>query len=113
MQNLIDQFSFSNERVNAFVGVKYFKLADIRSIYYGDRFTNKISFTAKLTTRVSGTSLDVRPKDYELDWMIDLRFIMVNVADLYILYKDAIKQNYELFEENIRFFWERKGLIME
>lgn len=110
VQNLIDQFSFSNERVNAFVGVKYYKLADIRSIYYGDRFTNKISFTAKLTTRVSGTSLDVRPKDYELDWMIDLRFIMVNVADLYILYKDAIKQNYELFEENVREFLGTQGI---
>ena len=43
---------------------------------------------------MSATSLDVRPKDYGLDWMIDLRFIMVNVADLYILYKDAIKHEF-------------------
>ena len=61
---------------------------------------------------MSATSLDVRPKDYGLDWMIDLRFIMVNVADLSTLYKDAIKHNYELFEENVREFLETKELIM-
>ncbi len=112
VQDLIEQFSFSDARVNAFVGVRYYKLTDIRNIYYDDRFTNKISFTAKLTTRVSGTSLDVRPKekDYRLGWMIDLRFIMVNVADLYIMYKDAIRQNYELFEENVREFLGTKGI---
>ena len=63
-----------------------------------------------MTTRVSATSLDVRPKDYGLDWMIDLRFIMVNVADLYTLYKDAIKHNYELFEENVREFLGTQGI---
>lgn len=110
IQTLIEQFSFSEERVKAFVGVKFNRLSDIKSIYYGDRFTNKTSFTAKLTTRVSGTSLDVRPKDYKLDWMIDLRFIMVNVADLYMLYKSAIKQNYELFEENVREFLGTQGI---
>ena len=96
--------------MKAFIGVKYYKLSDIKNIYYGDRFTNRISFTAKLTTRVSATSLDVRPKDYGLDWMIDLRFIMVNVADLFTLYKDAIKHNYELFEENVREFLGTQGI---
>ena len=110
VETLIEQFSFSDERVKAFIGVKYYKLSDIKNIYYGDRFTNRISFTAKLTTRVSATSLDVRPKDYGLDWMIDLRFIMVNVADLFTLYKDAIKHNYELFEENVREFLGTQGI---
>lgn len=110
IDTLINQFSFSNEKVKAFVGVKYYKLSDISRIYFGDRFTNKIPFTAELTTRVSATSLDVRPKDYKLDWMIDLRFVMVNVADLYILYKKAIKKNYELFEENVREFLGTQGI---
>lgn len=110
IETLINQFTFSDERVKAFVGIKYYKLSDISRIYYGDRFTNRIPFTAELTTRVSATSLDVRPKDYKLDWMIDLRFVMVNVADLYMLYKKAIKKNYELFEENVREFLGTQGI---
>lgn len=110
INTLIEQYSFSDARVKAFVGVKYYRLSDIKSIYYGDRFTNKTSFTAKLTTRVAGTSLDVRPKDYQVDWMIDLRFVMVNVVELYILYKEAMEHNYELFEENVREFLGTKGI---
>ena len=110
VESLINQFSFSEEKVKAFVGVKYYKLSDISRIYFGDRFTNKIPFTTELTTRVSATSLDVRPKDYKLDWMIDLRFVMVNVADLYLLYKKAIEKNYELFEENVREFLGTQGI---
>ena len=110
VESLINQFSFREEKVKAFVGVKYYKLSDISRIYFGDRFTNKIPFTTELTTRVSATSLDVRPKDYKLDWMIDLRFVMVNVADLYLLYKKAIEKNYELFEENVREFLGTQGI---
>ena len=110
IESLINQFVFSDERVKAFVGVKYYKLSDISRIYFGDRFTNRIPFTAELTTRVSATSLDVRPKDYKLDWMIDLRFVMVNVADLYMLYRKAIEKNYELFEENVREFLGTQGI---
>ena len=53
VETLIEQFSFSDERVKAFIGVKYYKLSDIKNIYYGDRFTNRISFTAKLTTSIT------------------------------------------------------------
>ena len=35
---------------------------------------------------------------------------MVNVADLFTLYKDAIKHNYELFEENVREFLGTQGI---
>ncbi len=108
--NLIENFSFHDERINSYVGVKYSNLNDIKNIYFGDRFTNKVSFTAKLPTRVSATSLDVRPKDYGMEWMIDLRYVMVNVVDLYEIYKEAISCNYELFEENIREFLGTQGI---
>ena len=108
--NLIENFSFSDERVKAYVGVKFFNLSEIKNIYFGDRFTNKVSFSAVLPTRVTGTSLDVRPKDYGMEWMIDLRYVMVNVAELYKMYQKALQVNYELFEENIREFLGTQGI---
>lgn len=110
INNLIENFSFSDERIQAYVGVKLYHLDDIKNIYFGDRFTNKVSFTATLPTRVSATSLDVRSKDYDMEWMIDLRYVMVNVAELYLMYKKALKDNYELFEENIREYLGTQGI---
>lgn len=110
VEELFTNFNFASENVKAYVGVKFYKLADIKSIYYEDRFTNKTSFTATLLTRVKATSLDVRPEHYNLNWMIDLRFTMVNVVDLYTMYENAIKSNYELFEENVREYLGTKGI---
>jgi hypothetical protein len=63
---LFEDFDFSDDRVSASVYAKYFTLHDIRNQYYDDRFTEKIHFTATLPTKNAGTSLDVRPNEYEL-----------------------------------------------
>lgn len=107
---LVKGFSCDDDKVKAFVGVKFYKLSDIKSLYFEDRFTNRVTFTATLTTRVQATSLDVRPEQYGLDWMIDLRFVMANVVDLYKIYKDAQAKNYELFEENVREYLGTRGI---
>ncbi|MCD7819553.1 MAG: AIPR family protein [Lachnospiraceae bacterium] len=110
VESLIKGFSCDDARVKAYIGVKYYKLTDIKRLYFEERFTEKVSFTATLTTRVQATSLDVRPEQYGLDWMIDLRFVMANVVDLYTIYKEAQSKNYELFEENVREYLGTRGI---
>ncbi len=113
IDTLIDNFRFDktdNPKIEASIYVKYSTLSDIRKIYFGDRFTEKKHFSAKLPTRRAGTSLDVRPENYQLEWMIDLRYVLVNVVDLYEIYKEAVNKNYELFEENIREYLGTQGI---
>lgn len=110
IDNLFEDFEFDHENLKASVYAKYNTLHDIRNIYYDDRFTEQVHFTALLPTRNAGTSLDVRPDDYGLDWMIDLRFVLVNVVDLYRIYVDAVDKNYCLFEENIREYLGTRGI---
>ncbi len=110
IETLFDEFQIDDEKIQANILVKYNTIDEIRTIYYGDRFTNKKHFTAKLPTRRAGTSLDVRPEQYDLNWMIDLRYVLVNVVDLYAIYKEAVKMNYELFEENIREYLGTQGV---
>ena len=113
IETLIDEFNFDNNddpRIEASIYASYSTLQDIRKIYFDDRFTEKKHFSAKLPTRRAGTSLDVRPEDYDLPWMIDLRYVLVNVVDLYEIYKEAVKRNYELFEENIREYLGTQGI---
>lgn len=110
IDTLFDEFQIDNDIIKANIIVKYNTIDEIRTIYYGDRFTEKKHFTAKLPTRRTGTSLDVRPEQYELNWMIDLRYVLVNVVDLYEIYKEAVKTNYELFEENIREYLGTQGI---
>lgn len=107
---LINGFHIDNDQVEANVSAKYFTLNEIKTMYYNDRFTEKINFTAELPTRNSGTMLAVRPEQYQLEWMINLRYVMVNVVDLYKVYKEAVKKNYELFEENIREYLGTNGI---
>lgn len=110
IKDLINGFHIDDERVNANISAKYFTLSDIRSMYFNDRFTEKINFTAELPTRNSGTMLAVRSEEYELQWMINLRYVMVNVVDLYYIYREAVKKNYQLFEENIREYLGTRGI---
>ena len=113
IKSLIDNFSFDNKkdkRIEACIYAKYLTLQDIRNTYFDDRFTEKKNFTAELSTRTTGTSLDIRPVDYDLKWMIDSRYVLVNVVELYRVYNDAQKSNYELFEENIREYLGTKGI---
>ena len=113
IDTLIDKFNFDKNddpRIEASIYAKYSTLSDIQRIYFGDRFTEKKHFSAKLPTRRAATSLDVRPDDYELEWMIDLRYVLVNVVDIYEIYKQAIEKNYELFEENIREYLGTQGI---
>jgi len=110
IDGLFNEFQLDGDNIKAYVGAKYFDINDIRSMYFEDRFTEKTSFTAILPTRVRATSLDVRPEEYGLQWMVDLRYVMVNVADLYQVYKEAEKKNYALFEENIREYLGTKGI---
>ncbi len=101
---LIKNFSYSEENIKAFVSVKYHPLTEIGEIYWGERWTDKKTFIGELPTRVKGTSMGVFPEEYGLDYMIPFRFIMVNVVDLYNMYKRANEKKYELFEKNIREF---------
>lgn len=110
IDTLFDEFQIDDERIEANIGAKYFTINDIKIMYFDERFTNKRHFSAKLPTRRAGTSLDVRPEQYDLDWMIDLRYVLVNVVDLYNIYKEAVKTNYELFEENIREYLGTQGI---
>ena len=82
---MIDAFC-APEGIKAGVYVCFYKLDDIKMMYYDERFTDKIQFNAELRTIVKATSLDVRPKDYGMDWMIRLSYVMVNVVDIYKLY---------------------------
>lgn len=101
---------YNKDGIEATVYAKYFDLSDIRSLYYGDRFTNKVKFQTIMPTRQKATSLDVRPENYDMPWMIDLRYVMMNVAELYRIYQEALNRNYELFEENIREYLGTQGI---
>jgi hypothetical protein len=95
---------------SANIYAEYYNIDNIRSLYYDDRFTGSVNFEPIISTKNKGTSLDVRSTEYSLNWMVDLRYVMVNVAELYQIYRDAENKNYKLFEENIREYLGTKGI---
>lgn len=100
----------ADDRIKAVVSADFFKLDDIRQIYNEERFTDKKYFRTKLLTINKGTSLNVLPDQYGLKWMLDLRFMFINVVSLYDMYKEAVEKNYAIFEDNIRNFLGTSGI---
>lgn len=109
--DLIHEFTNKHKKISAFVGARIFYLDDIQNIYYGERFNNVKNFSAILPTKVKGTSLDVRPEDYDISWMINVRYVMVNVGEIFRIYRKASEKGYEIFDENIREYLGRGGSI--
>lgn len=77
-------------------------LDNIATLYYGQSFKNLISFRYKLQTKVRGTTLRILPEQYDLPQMSEAYYMLTPVSQLYFMYKESIKKQYPLFEENIR-----------
>lgn len=110
VDELFSHKMFNETDLSAYVGCEIYHLDDIRSLYFDDRFQDKKHFEFDLTTINKGTSLDVRSKEYGLDWMIDLRYTMVNVKTLYDMLTKANTIKYDLFDENIRDYLGTRGV---
>ena len=70
--------------------------------YYGESFKKKAKLKCILKTRNKSTYLAIRPNDYGLKGMRGTFFVMTPVTNIYNLWKLADKNEYPLFEENIR-----------
>lgn len=77
-------------------------LNDIYELYYGQSFKNEIKFKYTLETTNRGTSLKILPEEYGLQEMSKAYYMLTPVSQIFVMYKESLKKEYPLFEENIR-----------
>lgn len=109
---LFDDFRKMNKpkEIAANLFADFFDACSIKDKYYNDRIKEQIDFKCQLNTINKGTSLDIRPENYNLPNMIKSHYIMVPVIELYEMYRKSKEIAYPLFEENIREFLGAKGV---
>lgn len=58
-----------------------------------------------------GTILNINPKDYKLKQKVDAKYVFTPILNLYQLYIKSEKENYPLFESNIREYLGLRGTV--
>ena len=107
---LFNKFKYESENIKAYIGAELFDLKKINDIYYGKRYKDSKNFNYTLNTRNKATSLNILPEEYNLPKMLKSHYIMTPVFELFDLYRKAEKEDYPLFEENIREYLGSKGI---
>ena len=81
---------------------KMFSLNDIQEQYYRAPKKDKKNFKFKINTINKGTILAINNAAYNTELAADAKYVLTPVKVVYDMYKAADKQNYPLFDENIR-----------
>lgn len=103
--------SFNKTYAEKKYDAKIYSLKDIQELYYKTPITNKKSFKYTLSTINKGTILNVDNSAYKLTLALDAKYVLTPVFTLFNMVKEAKKQGYSLFDENIREYLGSSGPI--
>jgi hypothetical protein len=93
---------FNQDNAAQGVDAKIFNLNDIQELYYKEPLTDTKSFKFDIKTINKGTELSINNDAYKMTLALDAKYLLTPVITIYKLYKEALKQKYPLFDENIR-----------
>ena len=94
----IENFNSTHKNQNAVI----YELNDIRDLYYKEPITDTYTMSFDIQTMNRGTKLDVNNEAYKLTQALNAKYIMTPVTNLYAMYQKASRENYPIFDENIR-----------
>lgn len=90
---------------------RMFSLDDIQELYYKAPKKDKKNFKFKINTINRGTILSINNAAYNTELAADAKYVLTPVKVVYDMYKAADKQNYPLFDENIREYLGPHGTV--
>lgn len=103
--NKIKNYNLSNANKEA----KIFYLDNIADMYFKEPKTDKKDMSTIIRTINKGTTLSIDTKNYGIDQALDARYVLTPVTVLYDLFQKAKKENYPIFDANIREYLGSKG----
>ncbi len=102
----IKKFNLSHPKYHA----KIFYLDDIEGKYYGDIKQVRKNITVMVESINKGTILNINTEGYQLENVLDARYVLTPVASIYRLYRESLEKNYAIFDMNIREYLGNKGV---
>lgn len=108
--SIIDRLKEYNNQNDGKVIAEVFYLDDIQEKYYGESYKEIKNFKYELSTVNGHTVLNVNTKDYHIDALLDAKYILTPVMDIFDMYRQAQTENYPIFDKNIREYLGNKGI---
>jgi len=90
---------------------RIFWLDDIRDQYYDEPLTKKQSMKFKIESINNGTVMNIDSENYGIDVKINARYVFTPILNLYDLYRQSVRENYPLFDANIRDYLGSTGAV--
>lgn len=81
---------------------KFFSLDDIQKTYFEEPKTNRKAFSFEIDTINKGTILKINNDAYKMTQALDAKYVLTPVLTIYHMVEAAKKEEYSLFDENIR-----------
>lgn len=81
---------------------KFFSLDDIQKTYFEEPKTNRKAFSFEMDTINKGTILNINNDAYKMTQALDAKYVLTPVLTIYRMVEAAKKEEYSLFDENIR-----------
>ena len=105
-----DKYVKEFNRRDSKYSAKIFYLEDIKNKYFGEVKENKKNISITIETICRGTLLNVNCNAYKLPNVVDARYVLVPVVNVYRFYRNCLEQGYPIFDKNIREYLGNKGI---
>ena len=89
---------------------KVFYLDDIKDKYFNEIKENKKNISIEIETINNGTMLKINCNAYKLPNVVDARYVLVPIVNVYRFYRDCREKGYPIFDKNIREYLGNKGV---
>lgn len=102
----IKEFNLKHPKYRA----EIFYLDDIAEKYYNETKEIKKNLTVHISSVNSGTILNINNDAYKLANVIDAKYVFAPVSTVYNMYVKALKEEYPIFDKNIREYLGNTGV---
>lgn len=100
--DIIKKFNCNNENLNSNINAEIISLEELSSLYYGEPINDEQFLSVNIETVNKGTILNLKPKDYNLNTLLEAKYVYTPVISIYRIYREALEKKYPIFDENIR-----------
>lgn len=102
---------FNSDNLGSGLSAKIYWLDDIQELYYREPIVKKQSLQFEIESINNGTIINIDSKNYEMAVAIDAKYVCTPILNLYDLYRKADRENYPLFDANIRDYLGTAGSV--
>ncbi|MBQ3017616.1 MAG: AIPR family protein [Clostridia bacterium] len=104
--NYVKEFNLKHPKYRA----QIFYLDDIANKYFNESKEIKKNLTAYISSVNNHTVLHINNDAYKLENVIDAKYIFAPVVSLFRMYEKALKEEYPIFDKNIREYLGNTGV---